>query len=93
LITIKQLHFILRWSMAMSLKIVKKYSDKIRVGEIFPHIPLSTLRLLNDSSSIVGLNYQIGTEFRFLAGPTYAIVGFRKFVVLQKRCYEVISIC
>nr|CDQ04773.1 Bm8869 [Brugia malayi] len=48
-------------------------------SEIFPHIPLSTLRLLNDSSSIVGLNYQIGTEFRFLAGPTYAIVGFRKF--------------
>ncbi|KAK6105432.1 hypothetical protein QQG55_20230 [Brugia pahangi] len=48
-------------------------------SEIFPHIPLSTLRLLNESSSIVGLNYQIGTESRFLAGPTYAIVAFRKF--------------
>ncbi|EJW84339.1 hypothetical protein WUBG_04749 [Wuchereria bancrofti] len=48
-------------------------------SEIFPHIPLSKLCLLNESSSMTGINYQIGTESRFLAGPAYAIVGFRKF--------------
>ncbi|EFO16806.1 hypothetical protein LOAG_11697, partial [Loa loa] len=44
----------------------------------FPDIPLSTLRLL-DESSMTGVDYQVETEFRFHAGPTYAIVGFRKF--------------
>ncbi|EFO16818.2 hypothetical protein LOAG_11685 [Loa loa] len=44
----------------------------------FPNIPLSTLRLL-DESSMTGVDYQIGTEFRFHAGPVYAIVGFQQF--------------
>ncbi|EFO15312.1 hypothetical protein LOAG_13199, partial [Loa loa] len=44
----------------------------------FPDIPLSTLRLL-DESSMTGVDYQVETQFRFHDGPVYAIVGFRKF--------------
>ncbi|EJD75069.1 hypothetical protein LOAG_17720 [Loa loa] len=44
----------------------------------FPDIPLSTLRLL-DESSMTGVDYQVETEFRFDVGPVYAIVGFRQF--------------
>uniref|UniRef100_A0A1I7V695 DUF3085 domain-containing protein n=1 Tax=Loa loa TaxID=7209 RepID=A0A1I7V695_LOALO len=45
----------------------------------FPDIPLSTLRLL-DESSLTGVDYQIETKSDFYIGPVYAIVGFRKFV-------------
>ncbi|EFO21670.2 hypothetical protein LOAG_06816 [Loa loa] len=44
----------------------------------FPDIPLSTLRLL-DESSLTGVDYQVETKFDFYTGPVYAIVGFRKF--------------
>ncbi|EJD74711.1 hypothetical protein LOAG_18011 [Loa loa] len=44
----------------------------------FPDIPLSTLRLL-DESSMTGVNYQVGTKSDFYVGPVYAVVGFRKF--------------
>ncbi|EJD73417.1 hypothetical protein LOAG_19160, partial [Loa loa] len=42
----------------------------------FPDIPLSTLRLLDESSLIL-----IRHQFRAYLGPVYAIVGFRKFGV------------
>uniref|UniRef100_A0A1I7VHJ0 HTH araC/xylS-type domain-containing protein n=1 Tax=Loa loa TaxID=7209 RepID=A0A1I7VHJ0_LOALO len=57
--------------MALSRKTAKRYSDGI---DTFPDIPLSTLRLL-DESSMTEVQYQ----FRFHAGTVYAIVGFRKF--------------
>ncbi|EFO14792.1 hypothetical protein LOAG_13723, partial [Loa loa] len=44
----------------------------------FPDIPLSTLRLL-DESSMTGVNYKVETKSDFYAGPVYVIVGFRKF--------------
>uniref|UniRef100_A0A1I7W424 ApaG domain-containing protein n=1 Tax=Loa loa TaxID=7209 RepID=A0A1I7W424_LOALO len=57
------------------------FSDLIRLwtsfflySDTFPDIPLSTLRL-PDESSMTGVHYQ----FRFHASPVYAIVGFRKF--------------
>ncbi|EJD73317.1 hypothetical protein LOAG_19261, partial [Loa loa] len=40
----------------------------------FPDIPLSTLRLL-DESSVTGVRHQSYAH----DGPVYAIVGFRKF--------------
>ncbi|EJD73476.1 hypothetical protein LOAG_19105, partial [Loa loa] len=44
----------------------------------FPDIPLSTLRLL-DESSMTGVNYKVGTKSDFYAGPVYVIVGFQEF--------------
>ncbi|EFO16761.2 hypothetical protein LOAG_11742 [Loa loa] len=55
-------------------------SEKI-FRNTFPDIPLSTLRLL-DESSMTGVNYEVRTEFmkfHLHVGPIYAIVGFRKF--------------
>uniref|UniRef100_A0A8R1XR31 Uncharacterized protein n=1 Tax=Onchocerca volvulus TaxID=6282 RepID=A0A8R1XR31_ONCVO len=47
-------------------------------SDIFQNIPLSTLRL-HGGPSITGVSYQAEMEFRFDAGPVYAIVGLRMF--------------
>ncbi|EFO12539.1 hypothetical protein LOAG_15994, partial [Loa loa] len=45
-------------------------------SNVFPDIPLSTLRL-RDESSMIGVNIEMEPDFH--AGSLYAIVGFRKF--------------
>ncbi|VDP21231.1 unnamed protein product [Onchocerca flexuosa] len=43
----------------------------------FPDIELNSLRLLG-GSSITGVNYQVGMESHFVAGPVYILIGLRK---------------
>ncbi|VDM92506.1 unnamed protein product, partial [Onchocerca ochengi] len=50
-----------------------KNSEEI-FSDVFPDIPISTLRLLGGPST-VGVNYPFG----FDAGPVYVIIGWRKF--------------
>uniref|UniRef100_A0A0R3RNR6 Transcriptional regulator n=1 Tax=Elaeophora elaphi TaxID=1147741 RepID=A0A0R3RNR6_9BILA len=58
----------------------RKLTNGLRLAlhNIFPNIPVSTLRL-RGKSSLAGVNNHVEGESRFDSGPVYAIVGIRKF--------------